>query len=126
VGAGDLGYKVLKSVIRSRATVGAFRLLHPDWGAWVANRVSTTEHKADVSDVTGLSRAVPIRAWAREKLREDASLDLVVAGHSHVPEIEEVAPGRYYANSGDWVRHRSYLALSPGDPAPSLRSWPTA
>jgi UDP-2,3-diacylglucosamine hydrolase len=126
VGAGDLGYKALKRLIRNRATVGAFRLIHPDMGSWIANRVSTTEDKADHTDTTGLSRAIPIRTWAREQLVQDPSLDLVVAGHSHLPEVEEVAPGRFYANSGDWVRHSSYLALSPAERAPALRSWSTA
>lgn len=125
VGAGDTGYRVLRSVIRNPATVGAFRMIHPDWGAWIADRVSSTEHKAELADVSGVSRALPIRTWARERLLEDESLDLVVAGHSHLPEVEEVAPGRFYANSGDWVRHSSYLVLSEDEKAPSLRSWPT-
>jgi len=125
VGAGDLGYRVLKSVIRNGAVVRAFRLLHPDLGTWIATRVSTTEDKADHSDTSGIGRALPIRSWAREQLLQDPSIDLVVAGHSHLPEIEEVAPGRFYANSGDWVRHRSYLELSSAERAPLLRSWPT-
>lgn len=125
VGAGDLGYRALKRVIRHPATVGAFRLLHPDWGAWMAEHVSTTHDKAHPIDPGALSRAEPIRLWAREQLRQDPSLKLVLAGHSHVPEIEEVAPGRYYVNSGDWVRHSSYLVLPPDGSAPSLRSWPT-
>src|SRR5690606_4098149 len=109
VGAGDLGYRALKRLIRHPITIGAFRLLHPDWGSWIAERVSTTEEKAIPADTSHLTRAEPIRAWARERLLEDPSLRLVVAGHSHVPELEEVAPGRFYVNSGDWVRHRTYV-----------------
>lgn len=124
VGEGDTGYRILKAIIRNPATVGAFRILHPDWGAWIADRVSSTEHKADPDDRSGANRALPIRTWARQQLLADPALDLVVAGHSHVPEIEEVAPGRFYANSGDWVRHRSYLELSATEGPPVLRSWP--
>ena len=126
VGSGDLGYRALKRVIRHPLTVGAFRLLHPDWGTWLATRVSTTHEKAEPADTSGLSRAAPIRAWARERLLLEEDLDLVVAGHAHVPEIDEIAPGRFYVNSGDWVRHRSYVELPADGSAPVLRSWGTA
>jgi UDP-2,3-diacylglucosamine hydrolase len=125
VGAGDLGYRALKTLIRHRVTVGAFRLIHPDWGAWIAERVSSTDEKALAADTSGITRAEPIRIWARERLRSDPSLQLVLAGHSHLPEIEEVDAGRYYVNSGDWVRHSSYLELPAGGGPPSLRSWPS-
>lgn len=125
VGEGDVRYRALKSVIRHPIVIGAFRQVHPDWGAWIAHRVSTTEEKAIPSDLSGLSRAEPIRAWARERLRQDPSLQLVIAGHSHVPEVEEVEPGRFYVNSGDWVRHRTYVALLPDGSPPLLRNWPT-
>lgn len=122
LGGGDLAYRALKRVIRNRATVGAFRTIHPDWGAWIANRVSSTEHKAEFSDAAAAGRASYIQRWASEQLRSNPAIDLVLAGHSHVPIVEEVLPGRFYANSGDWVHHRSYLELSPGAP-PALRSW---
>lgn len=122
VGGGDLGYRILKRVIRHPATVGAFRILHPDWGSWIANRVSSTEHKAEFSDAAAEGRARYIHRWAIEQLETRPEIDLVVAGHSHVPLVEEVLPGRYYANAGDWVHHRTYLELSPGE-APALRSW---
>lgn len=125
VGEGDLGYRVLKRIIRHPLTVGAFRLVHPDWGHWVANRVSSTDEKASPADLSGTTRAVPIRNWARERIHSEPSLQLVVAGHSHVPEIEEVAPVRFYVNSGDWVRHSSYVELPADGSRPELRSWPT-
>jgi UDP-2,3-diacylglucosamine hydrolase len=122
VGSGDLGYRMLKRLIRHPVTVGAFRVLHPDWGSWIANRVSSTEHKAEISDAASAGRASYIRRWAVEQLQSDPRIDLVVAGHSHVPVVEEILPGRHYANSGDWIHHRSYLELSPGEP-PALRNW---
>lgn len=124
VGKGDFKYRMLKACIRSPVAVGAFRQLHPDWGRWIANRVSTTEAKAEFSDAAAAGRSRYIRDWAIERLREDAELDLVVAGHSHVPLVEEFAPGRYYANSGDWIYHRTYLELNFDPSPPVLKSWP--
>lgn len=122
VGTGDLGYRALKRFIRHPVTVGAFRTLHPDWGWWIANRVSSTEDKAEFSDAAAAGRARYIHRWAVGELERDPGLELVVAGHSHVPVVDEVQPGRFYANSGDWVHHRSYLELTPGAP-PLLRDW---
>ena len=126
VGEGDLGYRILKRVIRHPLTVGAFRMIHPDWGSWIANRVSSTEAKADPTDTSAAFRAVPIREWAPRELVARPDIDLVVAGHAHVPEILEVDPGRYYVNSGDWVRNRSYVELPAEGGAPLLRTWSSA
>jgi len=123
VGTGDWGYRVLKRVIRHPLTVGAFRQLHPDWGAWIAGRVSRTEDRVEGGAEAGRNRADFIRAWAAEEMRRQPELELVLAGHCHIPEVTEIAPGRYYANSGDWVRNSSYLALPAGGGAPEQRSW---
>lgn len=122
VGEGDWGYRMLKRLIRSPITVGAFRQLHPDWGARIADRVSRTENRVEGAEA-GRNRARFIRAWAEAELRRRPEIDLVLAGHCHVPEVTEVEPGRFYANSGDWVRNASYLLLPPGGGAPELRSW---
>jgi UDP-2,3-diacylglucosamine hydrolase len=124
VGEGDWGYRLLKRVIRSRLTIGAFRQLHPDWGARIADRVSRTEDRIETgAGEAGRSRAAFIRAWAEEELRRRPELELVVAGHCHVPEVTELAPGRFYANSGDWIRNSTYLVLAPEGGPPELRSW---
>ena len=123
VGSGDLRYRALKACIRNPVVVAAFRQVHPDWGAWVADRVSSTGHKAEFSDEAAEGRARYIREWARGELLRDPQLELVVAGHAHVPLVEEVAPGRFYANSGDWVHHRTYLILPAEGGPPALRNW---
>jgi UDP-2,3-diacylglucosamine hydrolase len=125
VGRGDLKYRALKRVIRSRPAVGAFRALHPDLGRRIAMLASSTEHKAGTGDASSQGRAAFIRAWAEEVLRERPELELVLAGHAHVASLSEVTPGRYYVNSGDWIGAEWwYVELPAGGGAPVLRSWP--
>ena len=124
LGKGDLKYRALRAVIRSRPSIAAFRALHPDLGRRIAGAASTTEHKADTGDLASRGRAAFIQGWAEEQLRARPDIDLVLAGHAHVPAIVEVAPGRFYANSGDWLRDRfSYLVLPPEPGPPLLHDW---
>jgi UDP-2,3-diacylglucosamine hydrolase len=123
VGAGDHKYRALRWFIRHPAIVRSFRILHPDLGSWIANRVSTTEKKAAGMDAVR-SRAGFIRDWAVERLKTETDLDLIVAGHAHYPELLEVEEGRYYANAGDWIHNFTYLSIPGGGAAPELRTWP--
>lgn len=122
VGGGDLGYRLLRLMLRGRLTRWGFRWLHPDVGARVAAVVSKTEHRANGPTEDEKGRADALEAWATEKLASEPDLDLVVLGHTHVPRAREVEPGRWYVNAGDWVFHRSYLVLREGEP-PDLREW---
>jgi UDP-2,3-diacylglucosamine pyrophosphatase LpxH len=63
-----------------------------------------------------------LEKWARDRLLEDPDIDLVLLGHTHIPMRVEVAPGRFYLNSGDWIRSGSYLVIEEGVP-PVLESW---
>lgn len=121
LGKGDLKYRVLKSVLRSRAAVWGFRVLHPEIGVMIAERVSSTPEKA-LKDRSSKDRAAFLEHWAGEQLAADPDLKLVLCGHSHVPALMEVTPGRYYINSGDWVRHRTYVTLAEGS-APVIHNW---
>jgi len=122
LGRGDLGYRLLRAVLRSGITRWSFGWLHPDVGATVAGRVSKTEHRMRGPSDSERNRANVLQEWGRRKLRDDPDLDLVVLGHAHIPVVEEVEPRRYYVNAGDWVHHRSYLTLSAGE-RPVLREW---
>lgn len=124
VGEGDRSYRVLRGFLRNRVIVRAFGMLHPDLGNWIAQRVSTTEVKAGKADLACRERAKRLELWAAERLREDPALDLVIAGHTHLPEVVEVLPGRYYVNTGDWINHFTYLTLPAGEGAPELHHWP--
>ena len=120
LGAGDLKYRMLKATIRSRFAIGSFRALHPELGMRLARAVSSTETKGH-SESAAQGRARFLRAWAAEQLRADPSLRYVVCGHAHVPERIEVETGRWYLNAGDWIRHKTWLAID--DAGAHLRTW---
>lgn len=126
LGPGDRGYRVLSALIRNRFACWSFRWLHPDLGARVAQIVSRTEgrHSRSVEKASsGLARRAPVlERWARDQLLDDPELDLVLLGHTHLPISREIAPGRFYLNSGDWLHHRSFVELRDGTP-PRLRTW---
>ena len=122
LGSGDFGYKALRLLLRGAPTRFAFRWLHPDLGAGVARRVSKTEEKTADSLDKLHARSRFVEEWAEAKLRQSADLDLVVLGHTHLPLLREVDPGRYYLNAGDWVIHKSF-AILPEDEPPQLCDW---
>lgn len=124
LGAGDLGYRMLRWVLRNPVAQGAFRWIHPDVATRIARLVSRTESNG--ADHEGHShRADALERWARERLLENESLDLVVLGHCHLPRRVEVAPGRFYVNAGDWLTHGTYLVIERGA-APALERWDSA
>ena len=123
LGRGDFKYRALKAVIRSRAAVGAFRVLHPELGLKLARSVSTTHAKSD-EDLSAEGRAGFLTSWASDQLEADPSLAWVVCGHSHLPMMHEHAPGRWYLNAGDWISHFTYIIVN--EAGASMRVWDPA
>ena len=112
VGPGDLGYKMLKRVIRSRPFRGFMRWVHPDVAWGIANRVSRTSDRAEHGFERAKERAGILEAEALRLLEERPDLDLVVFGHSHTPAVKSVGDHRFYVNSGDWIVHRTYTVVT--------------
>jgi UDP-2,3-diacylglucosamine hydrolase len=114
LGKGDLGYRLLKGVLRGRPMRGAFATLPRSVGDALARSVSRTGRKWDEWGEHQEARSRALAHWAEERLGSDAELEVVLLGHTHRPLLREVRPGRWYVNTGDWVRHRSYARLEPG------------
>ena len=112
VGPGDLGYKMLKGVIRSRPFRGFMRWIHPDVAWGIANRVSRTSDREAHGFARAKQRASILEAEAVRLLEERPDLDLVVFGHSHTPAVKSVGDRRFYVNSGDWIVHRTYTVVT--------------
>ena len=122
VGGGDLGYRLLKLVLRGPVTRWTFRWLHPDIGAWVARKVSKTGSRTGEPLEKQVARTSFLEEWATGYLEAHPDVDLVALGHTHVPMLREVFPDRFYLNSGDWLVNMSYGLIEPDRP-PSLLSW---
>ncbi|HUF75021.1 MAG TPA: UDP-2,3-diacylglucosamine diphosphatase [Longimicrobiales bacterium] len=122
LGRGDLGYRLLKGVLRGRATRWAYGLLPPSVGDAVAHAVSRTGRKWDDWGPHQEARSRALAEWAQARLLAEPELELVVLGHTHRPLLREVRRGKWYVNTGDWVVHRSYVVLERGR-APRLVEW---
>jgi UDP-2,3-diacylglucosamine hydrolase len=122
VGKGDLGYRILRGVLRNPLSVAAFRWMHPDVTGWVAGRVSRTKEREATGHGRSHKRTEAVRAWSESELSADPSLDMVITGHTHSPELLEFEPGRWVLNAGDWVFRKSFAILSPSAP-PQLLEW---
>lgn len=120
LGHGDIGYRILKRVIRSRLASYAFRHIHPDWASSLAHFVSRTESRHGSADV-GRSRAAQLESFARATLATDSSIQLVALGHCHIPTLIEIYPGRHYLNTGDWIDHCTWAAVD--DEGVELHRW---
>lgn len=127
VGAGATRERIERRIARSRPFVAFLRLLHPDWVARIQPYTTTTRRQVNMHGSGGgggrKTRSPAIAAWAHDTLHQNPSLDLVIAGHAHLPAKVKVEPGRYYLNAGDWITHCTYLVLADGEP-PELRQWP--
>lgn len=116
LGGGDWSYRVLKSVIRSAPARYVFRHVHPDWTAPLIRGASRTESRHDrPADRPSRDRSAKLAAHAEKLLDEHAELDLIVFGHSHIPELREVTAGRFYLNPGDWIHHCSWGEVTKED-----------
>jgi UDP-2,3-diacylglucosamine hydrolase len=120
LGKGDLKYRLLKAVLRSRAATLGFRALHPELGVKLAQRVSSTGAKPEEAQALR-GRAAFLEEWARQQLSGDASLAYVICGHAHTPALVEVDSGRWYLNAGDWLSHFTYVRIAAG--VPRLERW---
>ena len=102
--AEDRKYRALRGVLRNPLAVRAFRLLHPDLGARLALGSSHASRSYRAKDGgAGLLKV------AMHDLEGEASLQLLIFGHSHVGTVERAPTGALYANAGTWLGDSTYL-----------------
>ena len=113
---GDLGYRVLRRVIRHPVSIALYGLLHPDLGLPLAHQVSRWSRQS-----RGERKLEPERLWREiAEPRFAEGFDAVLVGHfHHVYERRE--PGREFFLLGDWIERCSYAVLEGG--AVRLERW---
>jgi len=112
----DLGYRVIKPVLRNRWNIRLYRWLHPDLGIPLARRSSRSSRDYTMGKDYGESDGMA--HFAAKRLGEGS--DIVIMGHRHQPELKQLASGTY-VNLGDWITFNTYAVLSKGSIA--LRTW---
>lgn len=111
LGPGDTGYKILRRVLRHRAAIAAYRLLHPDLGiplASLASRASATKPKLPPEIL------VPrvVRDIVRPEFERGASA--MIMGHLHYP-VHLAEHGRDYLLLGDWIEEMTFARMDQGE-----------
>lgn len=99
----DLGYNILKVILRSRFTQFLYSLIHPDLGVTLASHTSKSSRdytsKKDYGEEDGLFEA------AKKKI--DEGYDFVLFGHLHRKQFLNYKNG-YYINLGSWITEPCY------------------
>jgi UDP-2,3-diacylglucosamine hydrolase len=101
----DLGYKILKKLLRSKINIFLFSLLHPDITGWLARWSSKTSRQYTSKRTYESSGMIE---FAAQKIRE--GFDVVVMGHNHVPSRRDIGSG-VYVNLGDWITENTYAVF---------------
>ena len=114
---GDLGYRALRGVMRSRAGIALYGVLHPGLGIPLAAAVSRWSRRSG-----GDRPLAPERLWREiAEPRFRAGYDGVIVGHFH-HAYERREPGREFFVLGDWIERFTYLELAGG--RLELGRWP--
>lgn len=112
----DLGYRMIKPVLRNPLAIWLYRWLHPDIGVRLARGSSRTSRNytsnKDFGEEEGLLE------FAANKIAEGN--DIVVMGHRHHPQCAQIGAGTY-VNLGDWITHHTFAVLEHG--TITLQTW---
>jgi len=106
----DVGYRILKKILRNSVNQKLYRLLPPGIGVPLGSLCSGSSRK-----ITSKRRHEAFleeyRVCARKQLLTDT--DIVVYGHTHCPEIYHWG-NKTYCNSGEWIHIFTYAVLENG------------
>lgn len=118
----DRGFvpRIFRGLMRRGCAAALFSLLHPDLGIGLARRVAgfSRQRMEQRGDAVRVQRV--LRDFARRKVAE--GYQLVILGHSHIPEFVRFNGSGVYINTGDWLRNFTYAVLGEGEP--ELRRFP--
>jgi UDP-2,3-diacylglucosamine hydrolase len=101
----DVGYRLLKRVLRSKMNIRLFSILHPDFTGRIARWSSKTSrnHTGNVN-----FEGNDMVEFAEEKIRH--GFDFVLMGHNHRPLFHAYQRGAYI-NLGNWIDAYTYAVF---------------
>lgn len=105
----DLGYNILKMILRNMFIQFLYSLIHPDLGIWIASKTSKTSRNYTASKNYGEEDG--LLESAKNKI--DLGCDFVIFGHLH-QRIKTNYKNGFYYNLGSWLDFPCYGLFSNG------------
>ncbi len=99
----DIGYKIMKKILRSPVSLWLYLKLHPNPGIRLASGSSKSSRKYTGKKRYGITDGM--RDYALKKI--DEGYDYVVMGHRHKAENIEHKDG-HYINLGEWIKEPTF------------------
>ena len=115
LGPGDFGYKLLKSIFRSKLLQFLFARLHPNFAMWLGKTWSKNSRysKGIVAEpFQGEEREQQI-VFAKETLKKE-HFDVFIFGHRHIPFDVQLGEKSRVINLGDWIYSFTYGVIDEG------------
>lgn len=103
----DVGYNILKKILRNKSLQKMYSILHPDFGIWLAS--SSSKKSRDYTTEKSYGENDGLLEVAKSKI--DDGYDYVVFGHSHARKQEMYNSGEYI-NLGTWLSRPCYGKFS--------------
>lgn len=99
----DVGYLILKKILRNKITQWIYSIIHPDLGIKLAS--STSKKSRDYTQSKSYGEIDGVAEAAKKKI--DEGYDYVIFGHTHQSAFEKYKDG-YYINFGSWLSQPCY------------------
>lgn len=106
----DYGYRFWRALLRNRVNQALYKLLHPNIGVPLATFFSGSSRYFNATRLTQKRKKEYIQV-ARTYLNQGN--DIVIFGHTHAPKLYDFN-GKFYCNTGDWIKQYSYAKLEAG------------
>ncbi|MCB9259296.1 MAG: UDP-2,3-diacylglucosamine diphosphatase [Ignavibacteriales bacterium] len=106
----DLGYNILKKILRNKSIQKLYSLLHPDFGIWLAS--SSSRKSRDYTTEKSYGQKDGLYEAAKKKI--DQGYDYVLFGHTHIRKVEDYKNGKYI-NLGTWLNQPCYGKFENGN-----------
>lgn len=112
----DLGYRMIKPLLRNKLAIRLYRLLHPDVAVRIAR--GTSHSSRAYTSLKHYGEEKGMMRYAQELIARGS--DIVVMGHHHKPSSVVLGKG-LYVNLGDWITFNTYGRMQDG--TMTLKTW---
>nr|MDK2851362.1 UDP-2,3-diacylglucosamine hydrolase [Candidatus Cloacimonadota bacterium] len=109
----DMRYQFFRRLIRIPLVKKFFAVLHPDLALSIGNLMSRSSRARIAPDPLLKKKTAGLIDFATKLILQNRA-DIVVMGHTHNPQLLPIHDG-FFANSGDWINHYSYVEIIDGD-----------